>query len=406
MDERAGEGLPSAQKFIFSRPEERKIRRRFIWSAFFFDAIAIALVLPLCVGGWVLNPNAGGIVNSEDAHLVTWSAPYRRSGSQRESTLVMTWFLSSCCFEEAKIESGVGLAGCIHRTPGSPFDLESILEDMELKLADLENMVADSGNNAGFGREGAFQFAGPTDVDYASAPTVGSTKDALASYGIYLAINMGTWSWQIMSKKHRYPLKASSWRVMAAAQTLALFALLVASGVTTASAYKANDALAQLSNVFTYHAIGNSFAALTWIAFVSHLFGTMSYTVSVFIWNRLQRPELYPPEPEDEEARLRRQSTRGPGNYRSHRLGEAGVHREVDPDAAVDDELPPYSRVDPNERGSEVQATRTSSEHVVNGPPELAYLRRAGPTDHAHGEERAPAYELHPWPANGGERAS
>lgn len=62
----------SAQKFIFTRPEERKIRRRFIGNAVVFDVIAIALVIPLCVGGWVKNGNQqAGNVNSGDVHLAT-----------------------------------------------------------------------------------------------------------------------------------------------------------------------------------------------------------------------------------------------------------------------------------------------------------------------------------------------
>ncbi|KAJ0270372.1 hypothetical protein COL940_011727 [Colletotrichum noveboracense] len=54
---------------------------------------------------------------------------------------------------------------------------------------------------------------------------------------------MGTWIFQIISKRHHYALNASHYRVMTAAQVLALFALLVASGITTAAAYKAKAAL-------------------------------------------------------------------------------------------------------------------------------------------------------------------
>ncbi|KAF9879115.1 hypothetical protein CkaCkLH20_03348 [Colletotrichum karsti] len=394
MDQHSdGQGSLAAQKFIFTRPEERKIRRRFIYTAFFFDAIAIALIIPLCVGGWVHNANqVGGAVNSEDTHLVTWSAVYRRSESQRESTFVLTWFLSSCCFEEAYIDSGSALAGCVHRTPGSSFDLESIVKDVEGRLAYPENL----GDTASEGR-----LVGPNALEFTGAETISSTRDALASYGIYLAINIGTWMMQIISKRHKIVLSASHWRVMAAAQVLALFALLVASGITTSAAHKARNALGEFKEIFPYHAIGSSFAAMTWCAFVSHMFGCLAYGATVFLWNRLQRSELYPPEPEDEIERIRRRSTRGAGQYRSRRFEEPAVHREVDPNAPVDDELPPYSRVDPNEGGiSPLEQARHPDS--VQAPIELAHLRGVrNPLPQPIGEQGnipAPAYELHQWP--------
>ncbi|KAF5528097.1 hypothetical protein CGCA056_v000951 [Colletotrichum aenigma] len=399
MDAHADEdAAPAAQKFIFSKQDERRIRRRCIWAAFFFDAVAIALIIPLCVGGWVHNANqVGGTVNSEDIHLVTWSAVYRRTESQRQSTFVFTWFLSSCCFKEAYVDSSYALAGCVHRTPGSAFDLQSIIQDVEDRLGEQDNVEAGPITDP----EG--RFVGPSPAEFATADVVTSTRDALASYGIYLAINMGTWIFQIISKRHHYALNASHYRVMTTAQVLALFALLVASGITTAAAHKAKAALDEFDDVFPYHAVGSSFAALTWCAFVSHMLGCLAYVGAVLIWHRLQRPELYPPEPEDEIERARRAGARGEvAAYRLRRLDEPAVHREVDPNAAVDDELPPYSRVDPNE--GRIVSQEGREPEIVEGPIELAHLRGIRnpplqPVDE-QGNTPAPAYELHQWPPN------
>lgn len=63
-----------SQKFIFSWSEEKGIRRRLIASALFFDLIAVALALALCIGGWTKNDvSFTGDIISGDTHLVTVS---------------------------------------------------------------------------------------------------------------------------------------------------------------------------------------------------------------------------------------------------------------------------------------------------------------------------------------------
>lgn len=268
--------------------------------------------------------------------MTQWSAAYQRNSSQPgNSTFVMSWFLSSCCFADISSSDGSRVRGCIHRTPGSPFNLHAIMGDITAKVAEEEY-------NTG-------AFMGLERLDLPDKPTVDSSRDALASYGIFLAISLGVWLWQVIIRKNSIRTNSSSWRVMAGLQAVAAIALLVASAVTTAAAYKANSILGGLEGVFRYHSIGVSFSAMTWCAFISHLLGLAAYAGSVYMWERLQQPELYPPELEPEhspESATRLAVPPGAG-ARARRRAELPVHREHDPND-VDDELPPYSRVDPN----------------------------------------------------------
>ncbi|KAL0939254.1 uncharacterized protein CTRU02_205864 [Colletotrichum truncatum] len=387
MDAHTEEDVPpAAQKSIFSRPEERRIRRHLIWIAAALDAIAIAIIIPLCVGGWVNEGiRAGAAVYSRDVYLVTWSAAFRRSESQRESTFALTWFMSSCCFEEMYVDREYALAGCIRRMPGSVFDLQRIKSDLSQKLYEPN----------GYGpSEGHFEWS--TNATFTGASTVGS-MNALSSYGIFLAITLGTWIFQIVAKRNEVMLNAPHWRVVMAAHALALVALLVASSMITAAAHKANAAFGDYEDVFPYHAVGSSFKAMAWCAFISHLLGRLVYAASVKMWDRLQNLDLYPPEPEDEFERLRRE-TRGPGPYRPPRSQQAPVHREADANA-VDDELPPYSRIDPNE--GRLIAGEPTQPGSREEPIELTHFRDVrNPPLEDHGSNPAPAYELHEWPSS------
>ncbi|GKT41908.1 uncharacterized protein ColSpa_02089 [Colletotrichum spaethianum] len=379
-------------KYIFERHEEKKIRRRLLQSAFFFDVLAVALVMSLCIGGWTRS-NSGWSTGtmSEESHLVTWSAAYRRNATGLERTFAMSWFLSSCCYTE-DTNDGLGQGGCIHRMPGSPFDLGSIMADITARLTEADNLNYDG--------DGAGMFEGLENIDLSSATTITASRDALASYGIFLALSLGVWLWHLIVKRNSVQVKPSSWRVMAYSQGLAVVALLVASAVTTASAYKADGILGEHEVVFRYHSAGKSFAVMTWCAFISHSFGLLAYVGSVLVCERLQRPELYPPEPEPEPGTVQ-PAVVGRGVNRGNRR-DAPVHREQDPDD-VDDELPPYSRVDPygisisrmGRQGS--QTSRESFEDIELGT--------VGNRGHAHDVDLsvpAPDYELHESPSNRG----
>ncbi|KAF6836823.1 hypothetical protein CPLU01_03404 [Colletotrichum plurivorum] len=385
MDTHTEDGASaSAQKFIFTRKEERKIRHRLLGTAFVFDAVAVALIFPLCIGGWIFSSSKNsGSINGGDAHLATWSVTYQRNQSLRESTFAMTWFLSSTCYQEVYVDQKLSLSGCIHRTPGSPLDLQSIMEDMDARLAEDQNV-----SDMPFGpQEGRFEAPETVPSSYRlnQAGTISWTRNAVVTYGIFLGVTLGSWVWHVVARRHRYVFGASIAQgySLTTAQILSLLALLAASCLTTAAAYKADRILGHNREFFNYHAKGTTYAILTWGAFVSHLLGVLAFAASAWMWQRLQRPELYPPEPEPE---IPGHGGGGAWQQRQQRQGRPGVHREADPSAPVDDELPPYSRVDPNE-GSGTQ----SAEQLVE-------TRRS----HDAGGVPAPAYELHDWPRNEG----
>ncbi|KAK1964304.1 hypothetical protein LY78DRAFT_682585 [Colletotrichum sublineola] len=379
-------------KYIFERHEEKKIRRRLLQSALFFDILAVTLVIALCIGGWTRG-NDGSSANaiSGDSHLVTWSAVYRRNATGTRTTFSMSWFLSSSCYVEEYIDTASAHGGCVYRTPGSPFDLGSIMAEVATKVTETENQT--------FGEYAGGMFEGLEDLDLSAAATITASRDALASYIIFLALSLGVWIWHGIITKNSIEVKPSSWRVMACSQGLAVLALLVASAVTMSASRKADGVLREFKHVFRYHSTGVSFAAMTWCAFISHSFGLLAYAGSVLMGERLRRPELYPPELGTEPRTAPTARTWQGANGGSRR--EAPVHREQDPDD-VDDELPPYSRVDPNgttisgrgrRRGS--RASRESFEDVELG--------RIGSRRQAHDVDLnvpAPDYELHARPSN------
>ncbi|GKT55315.1 hypothetical protein ColTof4_07817 [Colletotrichum tofieldiae] len=380
-------------KFIFERHEERKIRRRLLQSAFFFDIIAVALVISLCIGGWTRS-NSGYSTStmSEDSHLVTWSAAYRRNATGLRRTFVMSWFLSSSCYMEEDTNYGPRHGGCIHRMPGSPFDLDAIMAEITIKLVETDNLDHDG--------DGEGMFEGLEDLALSAATTITASRDALASYVIFSAMSLGVWVWHGIVRKNSIEVKPSSWRIPAYSQGLAAIALLVASAITTAVAYKADGILGKYEDVFRYHSAGTSFAAMTWCAFVSHLLGLLAYVGSVLMCERLDRPELYPPEPEPEPGTVP-PALAGHGVNRGNRR-DAPVHREQDPND-VDDELPPYSRVDPYEmsisrrEGRRSRASRESLEDI-----ELGAVGNRGHTDDVDLSVPAPDYELHERPSDRG----
>lgn len=303
----------------------------------------------------------------------------------------MSWFLSSTCYSEHNNNNDFAQGGCIHRKPGSPFDLGNIMNEIEIKL------VETAGAYYGVGVEGMFE--GLEDVDLSSAATITSSRDAVASYVVFLVLSLGAWMWHGFVKRNSIVIKLNTWRVMACTQALAAIALLVASALTTASALKANAVLGKYESVFEYHSAGTSFKAMTWCAFGSHLFSLLAYFGSIFMWQRLQRPELYPPEPEPEPGAVP-VAVAGLGENRRNRR-DAPVHREHDPNS-VDDELPPYSRVDPigmnmsgrrSPRGS--GASPGSDEDIELGP--------MGGHGDMYGVDMtvpAPDYELHARPSD------
>ncbi|KAK1993740.1 hypothetical protein LX36DRAFT_242973 [Colletotrichum falcatum] len=379
-------------KYVFERHEEKKIRRRLIQSAFFFDILAATLVIALCIGGWT-RANDGWSANamSGDSHLVTWSAAYRQNETGSRKTFSMSWFLSSTCYVEEYPDTEPAQGGCVHRRPGSPFDLGSIMAEVTAKVAETEERAA-SGEYTG----GAFE--GLEDLDLSAATTITATRDALAFYVVFLALSLGVWMWQAIAKKNSVKLKPTAWRVMECSQGLAAVALLVASAETTSAAHKADGVLGEYEGVFRYHSPGASFAAMTWCALISHSFGVLAYVGSVHVGKRLRRRELYPSGTQTEPAtaaaaRAGRGANGGGGR-------EAPVHREQDPDD-VDDELPPYSRVDPHGTASNGRRGSRASRETL-GDVELETIGSRG---HAHDVDLgvpAPDYELHARPSNRG----
>ncbi|OLN81397.1 hypothetical protein CCHL11_09960 [Colletotrichum chlorophyti] len=381
-----------AQKFIFTRPEETKLRRRLLWSALVFDLVAVILVLALCVGGWTMSDE--GSIIGQDTYLATWSALFRRQQVDffndrlpGDSTFIMRWYLGSTCYEElqtdsSRIEFYRRRPACVHRSPGTPFNLTSIMDDI---AQDVKQYIGfDNGSG----------FVGLDNANLASTPTIRTSREALAAYSIFIAVNVGTWIWHGVVKGHANQINPSSWRVITGSQTVAAVALVVGSAVSAATAHKANSVLSGLEDVFPYHQAGISFSAMTWCAFVLHLLGLAAYAASVYIWERLQRPELYPPEPEAEPALDPWTILEGGlGNRRSHRRGETGVHRE--PGTNEDgDELPPYSRVDPNEGNITHEGLRAAV--VSHEAVELQNMGRDESRIHTNEEDMsipAPEYE-------------
>lgn len=309
----------------------------------------------------------------------------------------MTWFLSSTCYQEVYFEKRSALAGCIRRTMGATFNLQYILADMNARLAEERNAAGGLLRSDYASQEGHFEGArlegSSANWGAIGIRDTGSTaRYAVVMYAVYMALNLGAWLWHIIRRRHRsIPRDGTDYRAMGYAHAVSLVVLAVASSMTTVAAFKANEILSEKPSYFSYHAVGTSFLMLTWGALASHLLGLLSYFASVWMWGRLQRPELYPPEPEPEERPVPRI-----GGWRrqqqQQRPGRPGVHREADPDAVADDELPPYSRVDPNEGSPAAQGSGPqSAEHLV----EARHSHEAGGVP-------APAYELHDWPRNDG----
>ncbi|KAK1729240.1 hypothetical protein CaCOL14_002528 [Colletotrichum acutatum] len=323
-----------SKKYTLNQTQERAVRRLLFLCALVFDALTVTLVVFLCVGAWT---KSGGLrsskgINNREAHLATWSAAYVRRGSADETTVVFSWHLSSYCY------SHLGREACVRRTPGAPFDLDDIVDDVAYAIR-----VGSSYSSS----RGTFPALEALDIDLRTASKVTSSKKAFIAYIIFMVVIACLWSWHFFVGT--VPGAPNCDQFLAASFTVAGAVLLYASAHTTRAALEADGILAQYESVFKYHSAGTSTLVVTWIASASHFLAVTMYTVAVAIGKRLRKPDRYPLESEPSDM--------GPTND-VRRAREAEVPAEVDRDDSYTRRLEVFMRVRGQRRRSELSSFR------------------------------------------------
>ncbi|KAK1639205.1 hypothetical protein BDP81DRAFT_392549 [Colletotrichum phormii] len=354
---------PSQDKrYTLNHTQERAVRRLLFLCALVFDALTIILVVFLCVGAWTKSGYVRELkgINNREAHLATWSTAYSRRPSDEETTVVISWHLSSCCYSQSDEDIHSGQDGCIRRAPGTPFDLESIMEDVAYAIG---------GYSMYSSRGGKFSALESQDIDLSKAPIITSSRTALITYIVFTSVTACLWFWHFFVGMipdapdcGQRPLR---W--------------------TTSSGR-------EYESVFEYHSAGISMLVVTWIASASHLLAVAAYIAAVVIGKRLQKPDQYPPESEPsdmgsmiDEHRVREVEMPTEAERDEHyrrrleefvrvrgqrRRAEAApshldrIHEESQANHADDDSgLPSYSRVDPYAKHAPVKP------NAATGPP-------------------------------------
>ncbi|KAL2883786.1 hypothetical protein SGCOL_000934 [Colletotrichum sp. CLE4] len=339
-----------------------------------------------------------------------WSTAYRRRPSAEETTVVISWHLSSCCYSLSDEDMNSGRDGCIRQAPGTPFDLESIMEDVAYAIG---------GYSMYSSRRGQFSALESQDIDLSNAPTIISSKTALITYIVFTLVTACLWFWHFFVGM--IPDAPNCDRFLTVSLTLTGAALIAASIRTTRTAFEADDILREYESVFEYHNAGISMLVVTWIASASHLLSVAAYIAAVAVGERLQKPDQYPPESEpsdmgsmiderrvrevempteaerdehyrrrlEEFVRVRDQRRRAEAApSRLDRIREESLVNHADDDGG----LPSYSRIDPYAMHAPVKP------NAATGPPiEMTDLRTAasGQSREDNVDVPAPDYEQH-----------